>query len=392
MTNPDDTLPPLAADNGDPAAAMAALPPDPPAPPPPPPPPVVEPEFHQLEFTGTGAEYFRIWVVNLALTIVTFGIYSAWAKARRLQFFDRHTRLAGAGFDYHGEPYAILKGRVIGLILFGLYSAVGYVGFGYAITILVALGLVLPWLLARSLAFRMHNTSYRGIRFRFSGSTKSAYWVFLGLPLMMPITMFVIGPFWHHRLKRYQFSNASFGRTKFDFLAGPGDFYAAYVLATVGSFALMFAMVFLIFAFAMAGAAGAAAGGSPPDPGAGEVPGALLGLILVLYAIAILLFQSVTRARLHNAVWNTMRIGTHRFMCQMSWTGLFGLLLTNLLATVATLGLFRPFAQVRLARFYTNAVQLRAMGSLDTMQAAEGADISAVGEETAGLFDLDIGF
>ena len=66
-----------------------------------------------VSFTGTGGEYFKIWIVNLALTIVTLGVYSAWAKVRRLQYFYRHTRLAGAGFDYHGDPIAILKGRII---------------------------------------------------------------------------------------------------------------------------------------------------------------------------------------------------------------------------------------------------------------------------------------
>jgi hypothetical protein len=37
----------------------------------------------QLHFTGSGAEYFGIWIVNLLLTILTLGIYSAWAKVRR---------------------------------------------------------------------------------------------------------------------------------------------------------------------------------------------------------------------------------------------------------------------------------------------------------------------
>jgi uncharacterized membrane protein YjgN (DUF898 family) len=49
----------------------------------------------QLHFTGSGAGYFGIWIVNLLLTIVTLGIYSAWAKVRRLQYFYRHTEVAG---------------------------------------------------------------------------------------------------------------------------------------------------------------------------------------------------------------------------------------------------------------------------------------------------------
>ncbi len=58
----------------------------------------------QLHFTGTGAGYFGIWIVNLLLTIVTLGIYSAWAKVRRLQYFYRHTEIAGSSFDFHGSP------------------------------------------------------------------------------------------------------------------------------------------------------------------------------------------------------------------------------------------------------------------------------------------------
>ena len=75
-----------------------------------------------LRFTGTGAEYFRIWIVNLLLTIVTLGIYSAWAKVRRLQYFHRHTQLAGSGFDYHGRPAAILKGRAVAFGALVLYK------------------------------------------------------------------------------------------------------------------------------------------------------------------------------------------------------------------------------------------------------------------------------
>src|SRR6187455_1066695 len=71
-----------------------------------------------FEFRATGGEYFRIWIVNLLLTIVTLGIYSAWAKVRRLRYFYGNTLLDGHSFEYHGRPLAILKGR---LIVVGLY-------------------------------------------------------------------------------------------------------------------------------------------------------------------------------------------------------------------------------------------------------------------------------
>jgi hypothetical protein len=47
-----------------------------------------------IEFTGSGSEYFRIWIVNLLLTLVTFGIYYPWAKVRRLRYFYGNTLVA----------------------------------------------------------------------------------------------------------------------------------------------------------------------------------------------------------------------------------------------------------------------------------------------------------
>ena len=35
--------------------------------------------FHRIVFTGKASEYFGIWIVNVLLTILTLGIYSAWA-------------------------------------------------------------------------------------------------------------------------------------------------------------------------------------------------------------------------------------------------------------------------------------------------------------------------
>jgi hypothetical protein len=45
------------------------------------------PQRLKVEFTGSGSEYFRIWIVNLLLTIVTLSLYRPFAKARRLAYF-----------------------------------------------------------------------------------------------------------------------------------------------------------------------------------------------------------------------------------------------------------------------------------------------------------------
>lgn len=48
-----------------------------------------------VQFNGDARDYFRVWLVNALLTIVTFGIWSAWAKVRTQRWFYGHTQIGG---------------------------------------------------------------------------------------------------------------------------------------------------------------------------------------------------------------------------------------------------------------------------------------------------------
>ena len=199
-------------------------------------------QHYAVTFTGNGREYFGIWIVNVLLSIVTLGIYSAWAKVRRMQYFARNTQIDGASFDYHGDPKAILKGRLIAFALFALYQfasvAHPFLGLGVAI----ALAGVMPALLLRSLRFRLYNLSYRGLRFHFSGSMKEAYLAFLAWPLAVVLSVGLLLPMFQQRLKRFQHRNSAFGQAPFSFDAPVKSFYWIYLQA----FGLAFAAVALI--------------------------------------------------------------------------------------------------------------------------------------------------
>lgn len=350
-----------------------------------------DPEVFPLTFSGTGREYFRIWIVNLALTVLTLGVYSAWAKVRRLQYFYRHTRLAGAGFDYHGRPVAILKGRVVGLMLFGLYSAAGYFHYSVAIAIFVGLAFAVPWLLARSLRFRLYNSSYRGLRFQFHGAMSSAYWVFLGLPVLTVLSFFTIGPLWHHRIKRYQHGQTSYGQTRLNFRTEVGEFYITYVVA-------LFMIVGLVIAFTVLLVLGAVIVALVGGRDEGGIPGSSWGQtvfmfgFMMVYISFVLGMRAYTDARIQNAVWSRMQLGSHRFRCAIEPLRFFGIQFTNVLATLATLGLFRPFAQVRVAAYLASVFSMIGPDAFHEFAASDQQAVAAVGEETAELFDFDIAF
>src|SRR5882762_5259305 len=104
---------------------------------------------YPVEFTADTGEYFRIWIVNLALTIVTLGVYSAWAKVRKRRYFYGHTRIDGEGFEYRANPITILKGRLIAAALFALFYGVGQFAPLYQLLLWIPLAVVGPWLVVR---------------------------------------------------------------------------------------------------------------------------------------------------------------------------------------------------------------------------------------------------
>jgi uncharacterized membrane protein YjgN (DUF898 family) len=148
---------------------------------------------YRLKFVGSGGEYFRIWIVNLLLSILTLGIYSAWAKVRREQYFHRNTILDGSGFDYHGDPRAILNGRLIAVGLLAILSLVEKFAPVYYPVALLLLAPLVPWLLIRSFVFRSRNTSFRGLHFNFRGTYKGLCKAFMGCALAFATLIVMVG-------------------------------------------------------------------------------------------------------------------------------------------------------------------------------------------------------
>jgi len=188
------------------------------------------PSSQRFEFSATGGEYFRIWIVNLLLTIVTLGIYSAWAKVRKLRYFYGSTKLAGSSFEYHGKPIQILKGRLIAAALILPYMILNSVKPLYAIPFLILFVLITPFLVVKSRRFQTRVTSWRNIHFGFTGTYGEAAKIYLGMALLVPLTLGLIVPYWIFAKHRFIIGKATFGSSPFQFNATAGSYYRAYLV------------------------------------------------------------------------------------------------------------------------------------------------------------------
>ena len=379
--------------------------------PPPGPPPLEappQPRRLALEFTGTGGEYFRIWLVNLLLTIVTLGIYSAWAKVRKTRWFYGNLKLDGASFQYTGRPGAILRGRILVGAFAVAYSLAGRISVTAAAVASVVLGLLAPWLFFKAMKFKLTNTSWRGVRFGFDSSAGAAYatlapgvvlWVLFSIEaatlrpgekpnltgFFLVYGLFLASlPFLHARLKRYQHRATTWGTTRFDFLPSTGTFYALYgkaFLVALVPMALMLGTFFIL---------GLLVKGTASDARSMIIP-----IMVATYAaivIGYLVVGGYFYARLQKLVWDRTRSETFRFAMPLPAWGLMGTWLKNGVLTLLTVGLYWPWASVNIARYQLGHLAIEATGPLDAVAAGTQAiEQSAAGDGAVDYFGWDIG-
>ena len=367
------------------------------------------PTDYPVRFLGTGSEYFRIWIVNLLLTIVTLGIYSAWAKVRRLKYMYRNTQIADSSFDYHGSPIAILKGRLVALVLLIAYNFSFRFSVIVGVVTLAFLAAIFPWLIRQSLRFRARYSSYRGIHFQFVGGLAEIY--LIAAPLIFFVVPFallgfyqedkaeppgwlaallgvatfiylVLLPYLHYRFKRYQHGNAFLGSAAARFTATAGTFYAVYGIL----FALSLGIGIIFGAGMSAAGRGVFSSGNGASFGIG-----LLVLLIAIYAVYFLLFAAFV-VLIQNRVWNHTTVGEVSFRSNARVLPMTRIYLINILLLIATLGLFTPFAVIRSLKYRLESVTAVTVTGMDQFLGGASVDqVAATGEGAADLFDFDIG-
>jgi uncharacterized membrane protein YjgN (DUF898 family) len=358
-------------------------------------------ETHRFSFTGSGQEYFKIWMVNLFLSVVTLGIYSAWAKVRRLQYFDRNTQLAGAVFDFDGDPKAIFRGRILAAILLGVYQYA--FGFSVAVGIAVVLMLLLslPFLMRAALRFRLRNTRYRGLRFGFTGSPPDAYGAYLP-PLLMfllpavlvaldpsgktvglVVLLYLVWPLMHGAMKRYQHKHFQYGSLESSFDVAKARFYIPYLksigMGVLGVLAAFLVSFVVMFTLKVVGAIDAAY-----DSMTGVIIGVITGYITYLLAGPYL------QVRIGNLAWSATTLPGVQISSHMKARAYMKLQLVNSILTLLTLGLYRPFAVVRAYRYRLDNITVTTEGSFERAVAGVATTGSASADGIADFLGVDL--
>ncbi|WP_148874710.1 YjgN family protein [Serratia marcescens] len=387
--------------------------------------------LHRIKFHGKGGEYFAIWLVNALLTIVTLGIYSAWATVRRRRYFYGNTELDGDRFDYHAQPLQILKGRllVVGaiFIFYVLLAMMPTLAPALTLVAMLVLLALLPWIIIRSWRYNAIMSSYRGVRFNYVCLTGRAYWVFLFCPLLLIvglytalIVMFTIAG--SHSIVvlltallavpalvaingissalqcDLYANNMYFGRTPFVVELRKSAFikialtslaiFLPFLIAGLVFAASLLASLYQLFVWMVLNGLRDQGIGNELDIIILNNIGSLVLSVLMLL-LGSLISGSYQIVAQRNYLYNQATLnGNVKLRSSMQTLPYMGLLITNTLITLFSLGFAAPVAEVRHARYLAECTAVDGDLALLDIAAHQETANSAVAEEAVQALDL----
>lgn len=376
-------------------------------------------DAHPVEFTGSGGEYFRVWIVNVLLSIVTLGIYTPWARRRTAQYFYSHTLVADSPLEFTAQQRKMVMGFVLLMLLTIAYNLAANTGQDTAVGLFLLGGALLaPFIWGSAMRFRLGATRWRGLRLQFTASWKEVYiaswpvfalalvWfgVFFGIQMLspeladalqaaedeaakptmpsftpamagLPLLGLVLSVLCFIRLE-YNFKSllvlkAQVGAEKGRWKPVYMDFVKIW-LATVAVFILCVVGISALVGV-LAGSSIALMAGQSNRMGLWMIMAIIVSLVVGLFMLVLASApaRAYREARMFQLMWSNIGVShVARFKCRLQSGRYVGLRIKNMLLTLLTLGLYRPFARVSEYRMKVESVTLHVKGGVEQVAGA----------------------
>jgi uncharacterized membrane protein YjgN (DUF898 family) len=343
--------------------------------------------FEPLEFRGSSKEYFKIWIVNIFLSIITLGIYSAWAKVRTNRYFYANTYLKESSFEYIANPKSILKGRVILFCLYAVFIFSSQIWLNPIITIAVTLSLIFisPWIVNRAIKFQLKNTKYRNINFHYDENVTKFYSFFSIHLILNIVTLTLAYPYTLHRFKHLLINNSSYGDKKFDYEAPISKIYGVFLKMIFTYFFSIVLPMTIIFMITL------------------TLSKSLLSQFIDFKTITMLLstflyivtafgLKGLYEGYIKNYIYNNTTLDNKniKFHSTLDPNTLAWLYISNIFFIVISLGYLTPWTKVRTYQYKCKNTKISAQ-NLEEFSSLKTENPTALAEESEDFFDLDIG-
>ena len=305
-----------------------------------------------------GAKYFGIVIVNWLLTLITFGFYYPWARARKIKYLYGATALAGDRFAFHGVGKEMFRGFVKVIIFYVFLVGILYVAQYYAaqgnFTVYLLLFLlhfflffaIIPIIIHGACRYRMSRTTWRGIRFGYRGSKKKLYINYLKWTALSFVTFGIYGAWFTVNLRKYLIGNIRVGNLEFEYKGKGFELFminlAAYLLTVI-----------------------------------------TLGIYVFWWEKELWRYY-IDNISLHKE-GKSMRLRS-----TVTGGGLFKLRIVNFFLMIFSLGFASAWVEVRTRKYFAENTHIEGNINLDELYQTEEIYTNATFEDASDFFDIDI--
>ncbi|MFV0679296.1 YjgN family protein [Ottowia sp.] len=404
---------------------------------------------HPVTFSGSGSEYFRVWIVNVLLTIVTLGIYTPRARRRTAQYFYSHTQVVGSPLEFVASARKMLMGFLAFAGLYGAFKLAQNTGQDLAASIMFfGFAALAPYLWASAMRFRLGATRWRGIRLAFTANWKEVYtaswpvfviaaiwaatfaalnallpklsealgseteeemevrmatamadpamttndWMAIGVGLVAAVLTLLCVIRLEYNYKRLLFARARIGSQAGRWKPVYGDFVKVW-LATAGLLVVCLVLGWVLMTGLLFGGVGLLKN-TATDPSVGAI--VLMTILSILaFVVGITVISVPARAyreaRMFQLVWNNAGFGgMTRTKTRLRTGSYVGLRIKNVLLSFLTLGFYRPFAVASEYAAKANSVTFYVRGGADQLEGELVQQQGAFGDAAADAMGLDL--
>ena len=176
-------------------------------------------------YSGRALQLLPIVLVNLVLTLLTAGIYRFWAKTRLRRYFLSRVSFLGDALEYTGTGMELFRGFLIALAALVPFFIVTSILQNFLVSPDAAIGPVAAFQLAylfaiyflyhvavfRAQRYRLSRTTWRGIRGGQQGSAMLYALYAIGLGLLTLVTLGLAYPVMRRVLMGYRINAIRFG-------------------------------------------------------------------------------------------------------------------------------------------------------------------------------------
>ena len=369
--------------------------------------------MRKIDFKGKAMEYLGIWLVNILLTVVTFGIFSAWAKVRRLKYFFNNTKILEDSFAYHATGWQIFKGRIIAVVVILILGASSAYIPGFSFISFLIIFFLLPFIINSSLRFNARMISYRNIKFNWHGNYKQTFFYFVLGPVISFFSLGFLHPLFTKYYYTYYATNHSYGTSRFSAHTTVKKYYLDSIKSGFLPVLFIFYTIIIYLIFNFLGFLKHSYDANIFDfinyflvHSKGEQvfleyyydyhPAGLETILFILIPIIFLtnfIYRIFARNMLLRATIlnnsNSKEISAN-FDSKLNPAIYLWIVISNAIIVPITLGLMSPWAQIRFYKYLSHSTKIEIIGDLNLFLDTEKKNLSSLGEEYSEMEGIEV--